>query len=131
MISSLDAITVIVEDQYRALAFYRDSLGFVVRNDDVMGNGMRLLMVTPPEGQTGIVLFPASADVPAGRTFGTVVATGDCAATHAELAARGVAFSEAPTLQEWGGVQAQFTDPDGNHFVLVEIPEHMKGGVPT
>jgi predicted enzyme related to lactoylglutathione lyase len=94
-----------------------------------MGAGMRFLMVAPPQGQTGIVLYPAGQDAPAGGTFGTIVATDDCAATHAQLAARGVRFSEAPTQQEWGGIQAQFADQDGNHFVLIELPEHMKGGL--
>lgn len=128
MITNIDAISVVVADQDDALAYYRDALGFDVRMDDTMTNGMRFLMVAPPEGQSGIVLFPAGGDVKPGGSFGTVLATADCRATHAELAGRGVSFSEEPAVQEWGGVQAQFSDPDGNHFVLVELPEHMKNG---
>ena len=126
MISNIDAISVVVADQDAALNFYRDTLGFDVRMDTAMGTGMRFLMVAPPAGQSGIVLFPASGDVQPGGSFGTVFATEDCRSTHADLSAKGVAFSEEPSVQDWGGVQAQFSDPDGNHFILIEIPDHMK-----
>ena len=126
MITKIDAISVVVSNQDDALDFYLDILGFDLRMDDVMGNGMRFLKVAPPKGQSGIVLFPAGGDTQPGGSFGTVFATDECRATHAELASKGVAFIEEPTEQEWGGVQAQFQDPDGNHFILVEVPEQMK-----
>lgn len=128
MITNIDAISVVVSNQDTALEYYRDILGFDVRMDDVMGNGMRFLMVAPPGGLTGIVLFPAGDDTRAGSGFGTVFATQDCRATHHDLSGKGVNFIEEPTLQEWGGTQAQFLDSDGNHFILIELPEHMKGG---
>jgi predicted enzyme related to lactoylglutathione lyase len=31
-----------------------------------------------------------------------------------------VHFTEEPARQSWGGIQAQFVDPDGNAFVLVQ-----------
>jgi catechol 2,3-dioxygenase-like lactoylglutathione lyase family enzyme len=130
MITSIAAICIVVSDQERALAYYRDILGFDARMDNVMENGMRFLVVAPPGGESGVVLYPAGDDVQAGGSFGSVFATENCQATHAELAGRGVDFSEEPTVQEWGGIQAQFHDPDGNHFVLIELPEHMQGGQP-
>ncbi len=93
-----------------------------------MGNGMRFLMVAPPKGQSGIVLFPAGGDTNAGGSFCTVFATDNCESTYADLPEKGVHFIEKPTPQEWGGIQAQFTDPDGNHFILIEIPEQMRAG---
>ncbi len=126
MITNIDAISVVVADQDAALAYYHDTLGFDVRMDDVMSNGMRFLMVAPPQGQSGMVLFPASGETQPGGSFGTVFATADCRATHAELSSKGVNFIEEPTEQDWGGIQAQFLDPDGNHFILIELPEQMQ-----
>ena len=43
----------------------------------------------------------------------------DIRTTYEELRGRGVEFTEEPTLQSWGGIQAQFKEQDGNGFVLV------------
>lgn len=37
-----------------------------------------------------------------------------------ELKGRGVRFTEEPTRQPWGVMQAQFVDADGKRFVLAE-----------
>lgn len=73
------------------------------------------------------MLFPTGDGDGAGSSFGTVFDTADIAATHEQLAAKGVQFIEEPTKQEWGGIQAQFADPDGNHFVLIQLPDFMRG----
>ena len=50
------------DDPDAALAFYRDTLGFEVRND-VGYNGLRWITVGPPEQpSTSIVLHPPGAD---------------------------------------------------------------------
>ena len=43
----------------------------------------------------------------------------DVAATHADLAAKGVAFTSPPEKQFWGGSLAHFTDPAGNTLTLL------------
>jgi predicted enzyme related to lactoylglutathione lyase len=48
-----------------------------------------------------------------------VLACADLAATHRELTAAGVAFTEDPTEQP-SGWWAQFQDPDANTFGLVQ-----------
>jgi uncharacterized glyoxalase superfamily protein PhnB len=40
-------------------------------------------------------------------------------ATYETLRDRGVTFSEPPTAQPWGMIQALFEDQDGNGYVLV------------
>lgn len=40
--------------------------------------------------------------------------------TYEELSSCGVEFTEEPTMQPWGMMQAQFKDQDGNGFVLVQ-----------
>jgi uncharacterized glyoxalase superfamily protein PhnB len=44
--------------------------------------------------------------------------TNDIQATYEALKAKGVEFSQPPTKQPWGGVQAFFSDADGNVFQL-------------
>jgi uncharacterized glyoxalase superfamily protein PhnB len=44
----------------------------------------------------------------------------DIQAVYEAYRSRGVTFTELPTKQSWGGLQAQFTDQDGNGFVLVQ-----------
>jgi predicted enzyme related to lactoylglutathione lyase len=39
--------------------------------------------------------------------------------TYEELSERGVEFSQQPSEQPWG-IWAQFKDPDGNEFGLIE-----------
>jgi lactoylglutathione lyase len=44
----------------------------------------------------------------------------DIRTAYEELHDPGVEFTEEPTLQTWGGMQAQFKEQDGNGFVLVQ-----------
>jgi len=44
----------------------------------------------------------------------------DLDATYRELSERGVRFTELPRRMPWGGYEAQFADPDGNTFELVQ-----------
>jgi catechol 2,3-dioxygenase-like lactoylglutathione lyase family enzyme len=121
-ISNVANVTVFVKDQDAALDFYKNRLGFDVRRDDSFGGGMRWLEVAPPGGQTSIVLARGYGEWDEGQIgkFSRIVfMTEDCQATYEELAARGVEFTEKPTAQPWGMVQAQFVDQDGNGYVLV------------
>lgn len=113
--------TVSVSDQDAALEFYTTKLGFVVRADQDMGNGMRWLTVELPGTQTGIVLAKGyGSGNPVGSFTGLVLASDDIQATYEELSAKGVHFTEAPTRQPWGMMQALFEDQDGNGYVLVQ-----------
>ncbi|MGZ3637664.1 MAG: VOC family protein [Ktedonobacterales bacterium] len=120
-ISHVQTITIPVSDQARALDFYVNKLGFEKRRDDPMGPGMRWIEVAPPGGQAGFVLakgFGLDADR-IGTFTGLVLTAGDIQATYDDLRAKGVQFTEPPTRQPWGMMQALFQDQDGNGFVLV------------
>ena len=121
-------VTVFVSDQERALRFYRDLLGFAVRADVVTEQG-RWLEVVPPRGETAITLVPVGPGTRQmlNRPTHIVLATDDIAATHQEFVHSGIRFVELPRQQPWGGWQAQFTDPDGNLFVLVQPAGVMPG----
>ncbi|MEO7910658.1 MAG: VOC family protein [Roseiflexaceae bacterium] len=123
MITSLASVTIYVSDQDQALDFYVNKLGFEKRADNPMGPDMRWVTVAPPGGATEIVLakgFGGWAAEKIGEFSRIVLRTTDAQATYATLRDRGVAFSEPPTAQPWGMIQALFEDQDGNGYVLVE-----------
>lgn len=121
-------------DPEASLAFYRDLLGFEVRND-VGYNGLRWITVGPPgQQQTSIVLYPPAVDpgitqderqtiveMMAKGTYGIVVlATPDLDATFAVLQGTDAEIVQEPTEQPYGIRDCAVRDPSGN---LVRINE--------
>src|SRR5947209_4182061 len=112
MITSIKTVAVYVTDQQRALEFYTGKLGFEVRRNQPMGPGGNWVEVSPPGSQTCVVLYPRA--MMAGWESlkpSVVFGSEDIAATHGELSARGVSFTQAPATLPWG-TYAKFTDPD-------------------
>jgi lactoylglutathione lyase len=113
-------IGVPVSDQDRALQFYLDELGFEKRRDvPVPQFGGRWIEVAPASASVTIALVPARDEAPAGVQTGIRLKTGDAAAVHSELQARGVKVGE---LLRWPGVPPMFVvnDQDGNRLEIVE-----------
>ncbi|HEY5360593.1 MAG TPA: VOC family protein [Streptosporangiaceae bacterium] len=116
------------DDPDAALAFYRDTLGFEVRNDVGYG-GMRWITVGPA-GQPGtsIVLHPPAADpgitdderrtiteMMAKGTYAIItLATKDLDGTFARLEASDAEVVQEPTEQPYGVRDCAFRDPAGN-----------------
>ncbi len=122
------------DDPEAALAFYRDALGFELRNDVGYG-GMRWLTVGPAGGAgTSIVLHPPAADpgvtdderrtiteMMAKGTYASVVlATKDLDGTFERLQAGDAEVVQEPVEQPYGVRDCAFRDPAGN---LVRIQE--------
>jgi catechol 2,3-dioxygenase-like lactoylglutathione lyase family enzyme len=115
-------------DPEESLAFYRDTLGFELRQDVGYG-GMRWLTVGP-KGQPGtsIVLYPPGADpgvtdderrtiteMMAKGTYGIIVlATQDLDGVFDRLQASGADVVQEPTDQPYGVRDCAFRDPAGN-----------------
>lgn len=116
MVSHVKFVSIPVSDQDRALRFYRDKLGFEVITDAPFSEGVRWIEVRPPDGRTGLVLFPSTEEFPI-PCPALVFAVEDVRATHWELGEKGVEFSKPP-YEEPHGVFAHLIDPDGNEFVL-------------
>ncbi len=115
---SIQTITIPVADQDRALAFYRDVLGFEVRADNAFGD-QRWLSVAPAGSAVDFTLhppFPGQAGP--GWQQGIVLRTDDIDGAIAALRQGGVEVADAER-QGWG-TQTQFADPDGNGFVLLQ-----------
>ena len=121
-------------DPDASLAFYRDLLGFEVRND-VGYNGMRWITVGPA-GQPGvsIVLFPPTAtpglnederrtiaEMMAKGTYATIVlASKDLDGTFERLQASGAEVVQEPIDQPYGVRDCAFRDPAGNLMRIME-----------
>jgi lactoylglutathione lyase len=122
MITNLESVTIYVSDQDQALDFYVNKLGFEKRADRPIGPGMRWITVAPPGGKTEIVLakgFGGWSAEKVGEFSRIVLSMTNAQATYETLRDRGVTFSEPPTAQPWGMIQALFEDQDGNGYVLV------------
>jgi catechol 2,3-dioxygenase-like lactoylglutathione lyase family enzyme len=121
MIGDVFTIGVPVADQDRALDFYVGKLGLEKRRDmPVQQFGGRWIEVASPGATVTIALVPAREGVPAGVPTGIRLTTGDAAAAHAELTARGVEVGE---LLNWPGVPPMFElhDQDGNGLEIVQV----------
>jgi uncharacterized glyoxalase superfamily protein PhnB len=122
------------DDPDAALGFYRDALGFEVRND-VGYNGLRWLTVGPPgRPETSIVLHPPGADpgvtdderrtiaemMAKGTYASLMLATPDLDRTFEQLAGREVEVVQEPTDQPWGTRDCAVRDPAGNMIRIQE-----------
>jgi predicted enzyme related to lactoylglutathione lyase len=115
MLNYIQTIGVQVSDQDKAVDFYVNTLGFEKTSDSPMDEDARWIVVTPPKGQTGIVLSKGFGPDQQGGFTGYIFNTDDIEATCETLKARGVHFPVPLRVEPWGK-WAQFTDPDGNEF---------------
>jgi catechol 2,3-dioxygenase-like lactoylglutathione lyase family enzyme len=123
------------DDPDAAIAFYRDTLGFEIRND-VGYNGMHWITVGP-EGQpeTNIVLYPPGAspgvtdderrtitEMMAKGTYATLLlATQDLDGAFERLQARDAEIVQEPTDQPYGVRDCAVRDPAGNLIRIQEL----------
>lgn len=129
MINRIGLVGVWVSDHDTALKFYVGKLGFDKVHDTGPDSEYRWVEVAPRDAETGISLlkpypgmFHAVGKKPEDLigTSSFIFDTDDISKTYRELSDKGVVFTEKPTLQAWGRLQAQFVDQDGNNFILVE-----------
>jgi uncharacterized glyoxalase superfamily protein PhnB len=121
-------------DPQESLAFYRDTLGFEVRNDVEYG-GMHWITVGPADQpETSIVLYPPTAspgltdderrviaEMMAKGTYASInLATNDVNGTFERLQAGDAEVVQEPTDQPYGLRDCAFRDPAGN---LIRIQE--------
>src|SRR6059036_3565073 len=115
------------DDPDATLAFYRDTLGFEVRNDVEYG-GMHWITVGPPDQpETSIVLYPPAAtpgitdderrtiaEMMAKGTFASInLATSDLDRPLERLQASDAEVVQEPTEQPYGIRDCAFRDPAG------------------
>ncbi|HVG66181.1 MAG TPA: VOC family protein [Actinomycetota bacterium] len=124
------------DDPDASLAFYRDTLGFEVRNDVEYG-GVHWITVGPPDQPgTSIVLEPpfapgcgvtdderrAIVEMMAKGTYAAInLATADLDGTFARLQASDAEVVQEPTAQAYGVRDCAVRDPAGNLIRIQEL----------
>ncbi|GAA1524726.1 VOC family protein [Actinomadura kijaniata] len=123
------------DDPDASLVFYRDVLGFEVRND-VGYDGMRWITVGPKgQPETSIVLQPPAADpgvtdeerrtiaemMAKGTLAGIVLATDDLDGTFERAVAGGAEVAQEPIDQPYGVRDCALRDPAGNMVRIQEL----------
>lgn len=122
-------------DPEQSLEFYRDTMGFEVRND-VGYQGMRWITVGPAgQPDTNIVLHPPAATpgltedekqmlrelMAKGTYFGVNLATDDVDATFEAIQSRGAEVIQEPMDQPYGARDCAFRDPAGNELRIQQL----------
>jgi catechol 2,3-dioxygenase-like lactoylglutathione lyase family enzyme len=127
-------VFLIVDDHDKALAFYRDTLGFEVRND-VKYAGMRWVTLgSPTQPEVNLVLEPPAADpgispsdravigdlLAKGLLRGVNFSTSDLGETFDRVQATGADIVQEPMDMPYGTREAAVRDPAGNLIRLIE-----------
>ena len=119
----LELVILPVADVDRALAFYRDGLGFAEDHDVRPADGVRVVQLTPPGSACSVSFgtgLPVYTESPPGSVKGLHLVVPDLESARAELVDRGV---EVGVVQDVGGGvrYAGLSDPDGNTLTLQEM----------
>lgn len=129
MIDKLVVVTVVVKDQDKALDFYTKVLGMEKRSDFTSPGGRWLTVA--PKGQDIEIALAKAGSYPDGKGEKVEIRPGqgaqwsfhtsDCKKDFDELKSRGVKFDQSKPAEFPYGIQANFMDPDGNRFVMVQM----------
>lgn len=124
MISQLGNVTVVVKDLKRSLKFFRDVLGlrlaFYDKKHDwvCFDAGKTTFSLTVPWNKASRKLV--------GVETGVSFLVSDIEGTCRALKKKRVKFSFGPREEPWGGLLANFHDPDGNRYFLLQLPADFR-----
>ena len=120
---TLEVVVLPVSDIERAIAFYRDQVGFAL-DHDTRNEHMHVAQLTPRGSGCSIVVgdLPAQRDMVPGSMRGLQLVVADAEAARAELLERGVEVGEITVFDERdGGTFFGFSDPDGNTWAVQQL----------
>lgn len=120
---TLEVVVLPVSDIDRAVAFYRDQVGFVL-DHDTKNEHMHVVQLTPPGSGCSIVIgdLPAQSEMAPGSMRGLQLVVADAQAARDELLSRGVEASELTVFSpDDGGTFFGFADPDGNTWAVQQL----------
>jgi catechol 2,3-dioxygenase-like lactoylglutathione lyase family enzyme len=133
---ALEVVTLPVADVDRAKAFYQ-SIGWRFDIDLVVSDDVRTVQFTPPHSPCSIQFGTGGTTAEPGSAQKTFLVVSDIDAARAGLVSRGVDVSEVqearppgfdgPDAERSYFARAEFSDPDGNTWVLQEITSRLPG----
>jgi catechol 2,3-dioxygenase-like lactoylglutathione lyase family enzyme len=130
----LELVLVPVAGVDRAKAFYEERMGFALDVDHRAGDAFRVVQLTPPGSSCSIAFGVGITAAAPGSLVGLHLVVTDIEAARAELTGRGVEVEEIRHMTPAGwqpGADpgharynsfAGLRDPDGNAWVLQEVP---------
>jgi catechol 2,3-dioxygenase-like lactoylglutathione lyase family enzyme len=136
----LELVLLPVSDVDRAKAFYTEQLGFSLDVDHRGGDNFRVVQMTPPGSACSISIGAGITDAVPGSVRGLHLVVPDVAAARDELLARSVDVSPVRHMSAEGwsdgadpahadyNTFADFSDPDGNTWVLQERGHDREAG---
>jgi predicted enzyme related to lactoylglutathione lyase len=117
----LEVVHVPVSDVDRAKAFYTEQIGFNADHDHQVTDELRFVQLTPPGSACSIAIGTGLTQMKPGSIEGLMMVVPDVRAARDELMQRGTDVSEVD-VQPWGSF-VYFSDPDGNAWVLQQLPD--------
>ena len=123
-------IALVVDDYDEAIQFYTKKLNFILKEDTVLSETKRWVVITPPgSGGCSLLLAKAANDdqktrvgnQTGGRVF-LFLHTDDLERDYKNMKEQGISFVREPAPEEWGTV-AVFKDLYGNLWDLIESSE--------
>jgi predicted enzyme related to lactoylglutathione lyase len=129
----IEAITLPVSDVDRAKAFYQQA-GWNLDVDDTPAPGMRVVQFTPAGSACSITFGTGTPQSEPGSYVNTYLVVSDIEAAHQDLKDRGIPVRDIFHWTEQGqtpgpdpkrgdyGSYATFADPDGNVWLVQEVP---------
>ncbi len=120
---TFEVVVLPVSDIDRAVAFYRDQVGFEL-DHDTTNEHMHVVQLTPRGSGCSIVVgdLPSQREMAPGSMRGLQLVVADGLKARDELMSRGVECSEIMVFDERdGGTFFGFSDPDGNSWAVQEL----------
>ena len=130
----LELVLLPVSDVDRAKEFYTEKVGFNLDVDTSPKEGFRVVQMTPPGSACSVTIGTGITDAVPGSVVGLHLVVKDILAAREDLTGRGVEVSEIrhmgpegwepgpqPDRSDYGSF-ADFKDPDGNTWILQEVP---------
>ncbi len=116
----IELLFIPVTDVDRAKAFYVNQLGWHADHDQQVNEQLRFVQVTPPGSACSIAFGTGITQMPPGTQRGVQVVVADADAARRHLLEHDVRTGEVDE-QPWGRF-VTFDDPDGNGWILQELP---------